>query len=44
MEEDIRALAEPVEAVLAQRNLCVIGNEETITRQQALFLNTEQLF
>jgi hypothetical protein len=42
--EDIRALAPLVEAVLAQDNLCVIGNEDTLTKEKDLFINLEDLF
>lgn len=42
-EKEVRQLAGLVEAVLSQENLCVIGNEETITEQKELFWNTEQL-
>jgi len=41
--EDIRALANPVRAVLKQGYLCVVGNEENIKEANALFLNTENL-
>ncbi len=41
--QDIRKLAELVESVLSQDNLCVIGNEEKINEQRELFLHTEQL-
>ena len=43
-EEDIRKLADLTEAVLSQNNFCVIGNEDKIRQQQALFDTTEQLF
>ncbi len=43
-EEDIRKLADLVEAVLAQENICVIGNEEKIKEEQELFLSTKDLF
>ncbi len=35
--EDIRKLAELIEAVLADDNLCVIGGQETIKRSEELF-------
>lgn len=35
--EDIRALAEPIAAVLKQGNICVIGNEEQINEAKELF-------
>ncbi len=43
-EEDIRALADIVEAVLGQDLLCVIGNEEKIEEQKELFLETRSIF
>lgn len=43
-EEDIRKLADLVEAVLSQENICVIGNEEKIKEEQELFLSTKDLF
>lgn len=43
-QADINGLAELVEAVLSQQNLCVIGNEEKIKEQQAMFKETRQLF
>lgn len=36
-EKDIRALADIVDAVLASHQICVIGNEEKIREQQAMF-------
>jgi hypothetical protein len=41
---DIRALAPLVEAVLEQDCLCVIGNEDTLTKDAGLFMNLEDLF
>jgi Zn-dependent M16 (insulinase) family peptidase len=35
----IRALAEPVEVVLKQGNLCVLGNEEKLAEEKELFDN-----
>lgn len=43
-EEDIRNLADLVEAVLSQENICVIGNEEKIKEEQELFMSTKDLF
>lgn len=43
-EEDIRNLADLVEAVLSQQNICVIGNEEKIKEEQELFMSTKDLF
>lgn len=42
--EDIRALAETVEAVLKDNNFCVVGNEEKIEEQKDLFMETRNLF
>lgn len=36
-QEAIRALAEPVAAVLSQGNICVIGNEEKLASEKELF-------
>ena len=41
--EEIRALADPVRAVLKQGYLCVVGNEENIKEAKQLFLTTENL-
>ncbi|MEG1888114.1 MAG: insulinase family protein [Lachnospiraceae bacterium] len=41
--QGIRELAEPVEAALKQNYLCVIGNEEKIREQEALFDKIESL-
>ncbi len=43
-QEDIRALADVVEAILRQDYLCVVGNEDRIEADSALFLETRQLF
>lgn len=40
----IRALAEPVQAVLDKNYICVIGNEEKVQENQALFDKTLDLF
>jgi len=42
--ENIRALADYVEAFLAYDCLCVVGNEEKIRQQEALFDTLEHLF
>jgi len=42
--EDIRALAEIVEAVLTGNHFCVVGNEEKIEEQKELFMETKNLF
>lgn len=43
-QEDIRNLASIVKAVLSTNSLCVIGNEEKITADHALFAETKNLF
>lgn len=43
-QEDIRALAESVEAVLKCDQICVIGNEEKIEAQKELFREVRDLF
>lgn len=43
-QEDIRALAEVVDAVLKAEQLCVIGGEEKIEEQRELFLEVKTLF
>lgn len=43
-EEDIRALADVVEAVLRSEQICVIGSEEKIEEQKKLFKETKSLF
>lgn len=43
-EEDIRALAEIVEAVLKNNYFCVIGNEEKIEEQKELFMELRSIF
>ena len=43
-KEDIRKLAPIVKAVLNTGSLCVIGNEEKIAADQALFTETKNLF
>ncbi len=42
--EDIRALATPIESAIAQRNICVVGNEDAIERNSNLFDNVESLY
>ena len=42
-DEDIRALADLVESVLADGNLCVIGNENNIQKEKELFMNIRNL-
>lgn len=43
-QEDIRRLADIVEAILATGSLCAIGNEEKIKAEADLFGTTENLF
>ncbi len=43
-QEDIRALAEPVEAFLANESLCVIGNADKIREEKDLFDEVRPLF
>ena len=43
-EEDIRALAEIVEAVLKKNYFCVIGNEEKLEEQNELFMELRSIF
>ncbi len=43
-EEDIRALADIVEAVLKENLFCVIGSEEKIKEQRELFTEVRSLF
>ncbi len=42
-QEDIRALAPLVEAVLAEEALCVIGNEDKLKEQAQLFRTLETI-
>ena len=42
--EDIRNLADIVEAVLSDNCFCVVGNEEKIEEQKALFGETRAIF
>ncbi len=41
--EDIRALAAPIEAVLSDDQLCVIGNEQAIRSEEGMFLSVSSL-
>ena len=43
-EESIRNLSGLAASVIGQDHLCVIGNEEMITKEEELFQQTEQLF
>ncbi len=42
--ETIRELAEYVEAFMEDDCLCVVGNEEAVRKQEAVFGETEYLF
>jgi hypothetical protein len=42
--DDIRGFAGMIEAVLAQQNLCVVGNENTIRDEAGLFGSIEKLY
>ncbi len=42
--EDIRALADPIDAAIAQKNICVVGNEDAITANAELFNKIESLY
>ena len=42
--EDIRALADPVDAAMAQGYICVVGNESVIEANKDLFTNIESLY
>ena len=42
-QEDIRALAGPVSAMLSQDYLCVVGNDEKIENNKNMFKEVKQL-
>jgi Zn-dependent M16 (insulinase) family peptidase len=42
-QDDIKALAAPVKAIIDQNNICVIGNEEKVESEKELFKNVESL-
>lgn len=42
-EEDIRALADLVESILGQKNICVVGSESAIMEQKELFMSISNL-
>lgn len=42
-DEDIRALADMVQSVLSDGNICVIGNENNIQKEKELFMNIKSL-
>lgn len=41
--EDIRALADHIQAVLNEGSVCVVGNEEEIRKNDTIFMNMENL-
>ena len=43
-QEDIRALAAVVEAMLKAEQICVIGSEEKIEEEKEMFLEVKTLF
>ena len=43
-EEDIRGLAEYIDAFVSENLLCVVGNTEKIKEEAELFMHTENLF
>ena len=43
-EEDIRGLAEYIDAFVSENHLCVVGNTEKIKEEAELFMHTENLF
>ena len=43
-QDDIRALAPIVQAVLNTGSLCVIGNEEKVKNQETMFNEVKNLF
>lgn len=42
-QEDIRALADRIEAVLSDENFCVIGNEKAIRKESDMFMGIRSL-
>ena len=42
-QEDIRALADMIEAVLGDDNFCVLGNENAIRKEEDMFMNIRNL-
>ena len=43
-DEDIRELADMIQAVLSDDNICVIGNENIINQEKELFDSVNKLF
>jgi len=42
-QEDIRALANMIEAMLSDECICVVGNENNIRKEESLFMNVRKL-
>ncbi len=42
-QEDIRGLADAIEAVLSDGNFCVVGNENNIRKEENMFMNIQGL-
>ncbi len=42
--QDIRALEPLIASVLAEENICVIGNEQMLEKERELFMTLEALF
>ena len=43
-QEDIRALAGFLDAIIGQEAVCVVGNSQSIEENRELFMNVENLF
>ena len=43
-QEDIRALADLIDAVLKEQAICVIGNEEKLREESGLFQELKSLY
>ncbi len=43
-QEDMRGLAEYIDAFISENHLCVVGNSEKIKEEAGLFMHTENLF
>jgi Zn-dependent M16 (insulinase) family peptidase len=43
-QEDIRSLADYIDAFVSENHLCVVGNTEKIKEEAGLFMHTENLF
>jgi hypothetical protein len=42
-QEDIRALAPIIEAILSDRQICVVGSENAIEKSKDIFMETKSL-